>query len=612
MKQFFRLISYLKNYKGYVLLSILSNILCVFFSFFSLTLIAPFTAVLFGLQGPDSSGDTHAFLKQAYAIIRSVQTEYGSFKALAFTAALFFILAIFSNLFRYLGAFFLAPARSGAIREIRDNFYCALMNHPLGFFSENKRGDMLERATSDINETEWAIMSSLYGIVKDPVNVIFFLTALISLNAPLVLFVLLILPAMFYVVSRIGRKIKKYSYSGQAQLGDLMSVTEETIDGIRVIKSFNKIDRMFGDFRKRNRSYTNRQNKIYFLRDLASPVTEFLSVLAILPVILYGGIEVFQGKMSADIMVLFLLLFIRLISPAKAVVTAFYNIQKGCAALERISEIVNYNGSDGINGYGNSTATDISIDVGITFDKVSFKYPDTDEYALKDVSFKIEKGKTVALVGFSGAGKTTVADLLMRFYDACSGEITIDGKNITKIEPEKVRKLFGYVSQLPFVWNDTIENNIRFGKEDVTFQEVVEAAKKAKIDDFITSLPDGYNTTAGDAGVRISGGERQRTVIARAILHNAPVLILDEATSALDNISEKDVQEAISILMKGRTSIVIAHRLSTIIDADEIIVIDRGTIVQKGTHEELINRDGVYSRLFAGQAVLTCFCDTKM
>jgi subfamily B ATP-binding cassette protein MsbA len=607
MKQFFRLISCLKNYKGYVSLSILSNILYVFFSFFSLTLIAPFTAVLFGLQGQDSGGDTNVFLKQAYAIIQGIQTEYGSSKALIFTAALFFISSIFSNLFRYLGSFFLAPARSGAIREMRNDFYRSLMNHPLMFFSENKRGDMLERATSDINEAEWAILSSLYGMIKDPIIVIFFLTVLISLNASLVLFVLLVLPAMFYAVYRIGRRIKKHSSSGQAQLGDLMSVTEETIDGIRVIKSFNRIDKMFSDFKKKNRLYTRRQNKIYFLRDLAAPMTEFLSVLAISPVILYGGIEVLQEKMPADIMVLFLLLFIRLISPTKAVVTAFYNVNKGCAALERVSEITTFGGEADTNVYENgrnkSNESENDFTSSITFDRVSFKYPDTDEYTLKDVSFKIKKGKTIALVGFSGAGKTTVADLLMRFYDACNGEIAIDGKDITKIEPHKVRELFGYVSQLPFVWNDTIENNIRFGREKIAFQEVVEAARKAKINDFITSLPDGYNTMVGDAGARISGGERQRIVIARAILRNAPILILDEATSALDNISEKDVQEAISILMKDRTSIVIAHRLSTIIDADEIIVIDKGTIVQKGTHKELINQDGVYSQLFARQTV---------
>ncbi|MDR2556633.1 MAG: ABC transporter ATP-binding protein/permease [Bacteroidales bacterium] len=597
MKQFLHLLSYLKNYKGYILLSILNYILFVFFSFFSLTLIAPFMAVLFGLQ--QQSESTHPLLKQAYAVLSSIQTEYGSFKALLFIAALFFIFSIFSNLFRYLGSFFLSPVRSGAIREMRNDFYRSLMNHPLNFFSESKRGDMLERATSDINEAEWAILSSLQGMVKDPINVILFLIALISINASLVLFVLLVLPSMFYIVYRIGRKIKKHSSSGQAQWGDLMSVTEETIDGIRVIKSFNRIDKTLEGFKKKNRLYTERQNVIYYLRDLAAPMTEFLSVLAVLPVIFYGGIEVLQGKMSADMMVLFLLLFIRLISPAKAVVTAFYNIQKGCAALERINEVMIF---DDETGDTKNVQHKNDFTSSITFNNVSFKYPDTEKYALQNVSFTIPKGKTVALVGFSGAGKTTVADILMRFYDVGDGEILIDQTDIKNISHYSVRELFGYVSQLPFVWNDSIENNIRFGNKDASMEDVVQAARKANIHDFISSLENGYGTVVGDAGARISGGERQRIVIARAILRNAPVLILDEATSSLDNMAEKEVGEALSVLMKGRTSIIIAHRLSTIVDANEIIVMQNGTIVQSGTHKELIARDGVYKTLFAKQS----------
>jgi subfamily B ATP-binding cassette protein MsbA len=564
-------------------------------------------AVLFGLHG--QSGDIHPILKQAYAVMHNIQNEYGSFKALLFIAALFLIFSVFSNLFRYFGSFFLAPVRSGAIREIRSDFYHSLMNHPLNFFSESKWGDIIERATSDINEAEWAIMSSLQGMVKDPVNVILFLIALISLNASLVLFVLLVLPAMFYVVYIIGRRIKKHSASGQAQLGDLMSVTEETIDGIRVIKSFNKIDKTLKDFKGKNHSYTNRQNSIYFLRDLAAPMTEFLSVLIVLPVILYGGIEVLQGKMSADMMVLFLLLFIRLIAPLKAVVTAFYNIQKGCAALDRIAEVMicdDVASGDTCNittrnNKAGGTAITSGFTSSITFNNVSFKYPDTEEYALQNVSFTIPKGKTIALVGFSGAGKTTVADILMRFYDIDDGEILIDNTNIKNISPHTVRELFGYVSQLPFVWNDTVENNIRFGNENALMEDVIQAARKAKIHDFISSLENGYNTVVGDAGARISGGERQRIVIARAILRNAPVLVLDEATSSLDSMAEKEVGEALSILMKDRTSIIIAHRLSTIVDADEIIVMQKGMTVQNGTHKELIAQEGVYKTLFAKQ-----------
>ncbi|MDR1739175.1 MAG: ATP-binding cassette domain-containing protein, partial [Bacteroidales bacterium] len=381
-------------------------------------------------------------------------------------------------------------------------------------------------------------------------------------------------------------------------------------------------------FKKKNRLYTKRQNKIYFLRDLAAPMTEFLSVIAVLPVILYGGIEVLQGEMSADIMVLFLLLFIRLIAPTKAVVTAFYNIQKGCAALERISEVVDssnfhvtHHSRLGHVKYapspqrsraskfevlelpddGTTLNNIITFNSTITFDNISFKYNGSDEYAIKNFSLTIPKGKTVALVGFSGAGKTTVADLIMRFYPLSEGKILIDGQDIQNINPESIRELFGYVSQMPFVWNDTIENNIRFGNTEAAFEEVVEAARKAKIHDFIISLPKGYQTITGDAGARISGGERQRIVIARAILRNAPILILDEATSSLDNIAEKQVQEALSVLMKDRTSIVIAHRLSTIVDADIIAVMEKGRIVQTGTHRELIEQKGVYATLFSGQ-----------
>lgn len=603
MVQLSRFIKLIKPYMGYFCLNLFFNILFVIFSFFSLALIAPFLALIFGLVDkvtvlPAFAWNTDTLIKIAYYYVGQIQNHYGAMEALLFVAGLFVASAFFSNLFRFLGIYFLSPIRAGVIQDLRNELYAHILALPMAYFSEQRKGDLIARTTSDMNEVEWAVAQSIQSLIKDPVNVLIFLIALIAISPALVLFVLLVLPITAFIVVRIGKKLKRDADKTQSRMGGLLSTIEESISGLRIIKSFNLIDLTYARFRKSNQSYTAVLNKTQQRKDLADPLTEFLSIGALILVIWFGGNLVLGGSLRADVLILFVIVFARLISPAKATANAYYNVQKGRAALQRIYEVIDepqriVEKKNALRKYGFSNT--------IVYKNVCFTYTDTHEDVLKEVNLEIRMGETLAIVGHSGSGKTTLVDLLPRFYDCTQGGICMDGIDLRDLNLSDLRNLIGVVTQNPFLWNDTIANNIRFGRTDMSMEQVMEAAKKAFAHDFIMEMPDAYETVVGDLGTKLSGGQRQRIVIARVVLKNAPILILDEATSALDTESEQHVQMALTELMKGRTSIVIAHRLSTVQHADRILVLDKGQIMEEGTHKNLLEKGEMYAKLIEMQ-----------
>ncbi len=611
MKKLHKVLKYILPYWGYASLNILFNILSVFFSLVSFALFIPILQMLFKTTDiPETAPalDFHSLesLKiNFYHTIGQWINEFGELKVLLYISIVIVMLFFLKNFFRYLAMFFLAPVRNGVIKDIRNELYMKVLILPLSYYSEQKKGDLIARITSDPQEVEWSIMSSLEAIFREPITIISFVITLFIINPSLTAFVLILLPASGFLIGRIGKSLKRTSVKGQRKMGELLAIIEETISGLRIIKAFNFINDAAENFNKNNKTYTRLMIKLYRKRDLASPLSEFLGAIVIVVVLWFGGRIVLNPEMHLDaaIFIVYLGIFSQLIPPAKAMTTAIYNVQKGAASVERIEQVLD--AEEVIVEKQDAKRIDV-FNEKIEFRNVSFTYTPDDENdtieVLKNINICIDKGKTIALVGASGAGKTTIINLLPRFYDTTKGEIFIDGTPIKDFVISDVRGLMGIVTQESILFNDTVSNNIALGKKDASYEEIVVSATVANADGFIQELEDGYQTNIGDRGGKLSGGQQQRISIARAVLKNPPILLLDEATSSLDTGSERLVQDALEKLMESRTSIVIAHRLSTIKKADEIIVLDKGEIVEKGTHSELLKLNGVYKKLHTLQS----------
>ena len=602
MKNYIRLLRYVGAYKGYVVMNIVCNMLSVVFSLFSLTMVAPFLNVLFSQTSNYEKIPWSFSVKSLYGnfnfFLSNFIIENGKLEALFLISILVITLFFFKNLFRYLAMFFLAPVRNGVIRDLRNKMYDKILWLPLTYFSEERKGDLISRMTSDVQEIEWSIVQSLEVIFREPLTILLFLGTMLFMSPQLSIFVFVLLPIAGLLIGQIGKSLRRTSAKSQAKMGVLLSTIEETLSGLRIIKAFTAEKFFKEKFSSMNDDYRKLMIKLFRKRDLSSPMSEFLGAFVLVIVMYFGGRLVLGAtqKLEPSVFIAFIAIFSQLIPPAKSFADAYSNVQRGLSSAERINKILD--GEITIFDKENSLPV-TEFKNNIEYKNVSFAYFKGGQgWVLNDINLKIEKGKTIALVGQSGSGKTTLADLLPRFYDTDKGEILIDGKNIRDYKINDLRGLMGIVNQESILFNDTIFNNIAFGITDAKEADVINAAKIANAHDFIIQMTEGYQTNTGDRGSKMSGGQRQRISIARAILKNPPILILDEATSALDTESERLVQDAIIQLMKNRTTLVIAHRLSTIQHADEIIVMQKSEIIERGKHSELIEKNGVYRKLY--------------
>ncbi len=614
MKSLFLALKYTSNYKKQTRLNIVCNVLFAIFSVFSISLSIPFLKLIFdnesmgfyqevvtkGLPNFSYSGSyANAWLNFKMSEIILYQ---GKPQALILICLVVFIATFLKNIFRYLAMYFLAPVRVGVVKDIRNKMMQKSLDLPLSYFSEERKGDIISRMTTDAIEIEWSIMQTIESIFREPVVMIISLIMLVVISPYLTLYVFLLLPIAAGVVALVSKSIKRKSNQSKEAFAHLFNIIEETLGALKIIKAFSGEKSVQQKFEKANEEHNRLSVNLYRRSDLTSPISETVVLGVLLLILFIGGCMVFNGTggLSGASFLGYFAIASQIVPPIKQLTLAYNNIQKGMASEARIDKILNAENT--IVNAPNAISIQ-SFTTSIAFNNVSFSYKKGDEgYVLKNINLTIPKGKTIALVGQSGSGKTTLADMIPRFYDADKGDITIDGNSIKQTKISDLRNLIGVVTQESVLFNDTIENNIAFGMETFDKEKIIEAAKIANAHEFILKQADGYQTNIGDRGGKLSGGQRQRISIARAILKNPPILILDEATSALDTESERLVQDALINLMKNRTSVVIAHRLSTIINADEIIVIDKGEIAEKGTHQELLNLNGIYKKLFDMQS----------
>lgn len=604
MRRFFSTFRYLKSYKLHVVLNIVSNALSAFFSLFSLTMLIPFMQLLFGTAPMVETKPVFELTAQGiqdsfYYFVSSIIREYGHSTALLYVVAFVLVASLLKNFFTYLAAYHLAPIRTGIVRDIRNDLYDKVLDLHLGFYSEERKGDIISKMSNDVTEIEVSVVRSLEMLFRDPIQIIVHFAGLLFISARLTLFVLIILPVTGIIIGKIGKSLRRTSFEGQQRLGDLLAMIEETLSGLRIIKAFNAESNVSEHFRADNDHYTHIITNMEQRRNLASPLSEFLGTVVVAMVLWVGSKLIFAGGsvVGPEALIAFIGIFYMIINPAKSFASAYFNILKGLASADRIDTILSEENPIKIKS-GAHKLTEFKDRIELR--DVSFRYGET--YVLRHINLTIEKGQTVALVGQSGSGKSTLVDLLPRFWDVTEGEILIDGINIKDCDLQSLRALMGNVNQESILFNDSFYNNIAFGIESDE-AHVREAAHIANAHQFIEATSDGYHTNIGDRGGKLSGGQRQRISIARAVLRNPPIMILDEATSALDTESEKQVQEAIDNLMQHRTSVVIAHRLSTIKNADLICVMHEGEIVERGKHQDLIALNGLYAKLNSMQTL---------
>jgi len=604
MKRFAIIIKYLRSQKANIFWYMLFILLSLVFSLVSFGLVAPILNILFTstsetIAKPPSEVSTANISHYLEYVISNWTIRHGKTYALAFMCLIVVSAVLLRNLFIYLSLRVLAPIRNHVMTELRASLYAKILKLPIGYFTDQRKGDIISRMSNDMNEIEWSIVGTLEGLFREPVTIIIILVTLVLLSPALSLFLLVLLPLTAIVIGRLSRSLKRDSGKAQAELGGLLSVVDETLGGLRVIKAFNAEKKIGDKFYSINDYLNELRNKMAFRRDMASPLSETLGVLVLACILWFGGNLVLKNSVLRPTdFITYIVLFTQIISPAKALSTNFYNAQKGSAAIKRIEDILvaPVVVEEALNP---KTLTTFSNE--IEFRNVSFRYEDV--VILDGINLVIKKGQTVALVGSSGAGKSTLADLVPRFHDVSSGELLIDGVNIKEYSLHSLRDQMGIVTQEPILFNDSIANNIALGTPAANIEEIESAARVANAHDFIMHKDENYQTNIGDRGGKLSGGERQRITIARAVLKNPPILILDEATSSLDTESERLVQDAINKMMQNRTSIVIAHRLSTIRHADEIVVLQKGRIVERGTHDELLKHNGFYRKLVDMQEV---------
>ncbi len=605
----FKFITLLKRfappYKKYVFLSLLFNLLSTIFSLFSFAAVIPVLQILFGIEKASKvyiSWNSNQSWKEIGTALKNnvffwidhTFQSVGANNALLLVGLFLILMTGLKVGMAYMGSHFMIPIRTGVLRDLRNQLYHKIINLPIGFFTEERKGDIISRMTSDVGEVEASIMSSLDMIFKNPIMILIYLGVMFSMSWQLTVFVLCLLPFSGWLIGKIGKSLKKSSALGQQLNGEMLSQVEETLGGLRVVKAFNaehKQEARFSILNEKIRKTLNKLNRRY---NLAHPVSEFIGTVVIAVLLWFGGVLILTNRSSigAPEFVYFIIIFYSIIAPAKDLSRASYSIQRGLASLERVDKILM---TENVIKEPKHPQEIKNFADKIEFKNLSFKYQ--TDWVLKDINLVVPKGQTVALVGQSGSGKSTLVDLLPRYYDPLKGEVMIDGVNIKKYTRHDLRSLMGNVNQEAILFNDTFYNNIAFGVESATLEQVVEAAKIANAHDFIMATENGYETNIGDRGSKLSGGQRQRVSIARAILKNPPILILDEATSALDTESEKMVQEALENLMRNRTTLVVAHRLSTIKRADEICVLHEGQIVERGKHDDLIALEGYYKRL---------------